>query len=72
LSGGRGEGFRRERVIGTYLHGAFEDPAVLRELGIVPASFDRIEPAAALADWFTAHSERFEELFLNGDGPAGV
>ena len=72
LSGGRAEGFRRERVIGTYLHGAFEDPVVLRELGIVPAPFDRIEPAAALADWFAAHSERFEELFLNGDGRAGV
>jgi adenosylcobyric acid synthase len=64
LSGDRVEGFRRERVIGTYLHGAFEDPAVLRELGIVPASTGGIDTDQRLADWFDAHAERFEELFL--------
>jgi adenosylcobyric acid synthase len=64
LSEGRSEGFRRERVIGTYLHGAFEDPAVLKELGVVPAPVDRVAPDQRLADWFAAHAERFEELFL--------
>jgi adenosylcobyric acid synthase len=64
LSDGRAEGFRGERVIGTYLHGAFEDPAVLREIGIVPASIDRIDLDQRLADWFAAHAEGFEELFL--------
>jgi adenosylcobyric acid synthase len=64
LSDGRAEGFRRERVLGTYLHGAFEDPGVLREIGIVPASTDVIAPDQRLADWFDAHAEGFEELFL--------
>jgi adenosylcobyric acid synthase len=64
LSDGRGEGFRGEQVIGTYLHGAFEDPAVLSELGIVPAATAPIATDQRLADWFDAHAERFEELFL--------
>ncbi len=63
LEDGSREGVRGDRVIGTYLHGAFEDPAVLAELGIVteprnPSSFER------LADWFTPFASRFEELFL--------
>jgi adenosylcobyric acid synthase len=57
------EGVRAERIIGTYLHGAFEDPQVLAEIGItaaagVPRDFER------LADWFAPFGTRFEELFL--------
>ena len=35
LDDGTPDGLRAGRVIGTYLHGALEDPGVLAELGIV-------------------------------------
>lgn len=57
------EGLRGDRIIGTYLHGAFEDSAVLAELGIQVQTqsapdFDR------LAQWFAPFGGRFAELFL--------
>jgi adenosylcobyric acid synthase len=63
LSDGTCDGMRADRVIGTYLHGAFENRAVLEELGVqaqeVPAaSYD------SLAAWFAPYFERFENLFL--------
>ena len=63
LEDGTRDGIRRDRIVGTYLHGAFEDPAVLAELGITPPlcedqSYDR------LADWFGQHAPAFEDLFL--------
>ena len=65
---GVGEGVRCGRIIGTYLHGALENAAVLSELLGRP-----VEPGAAkeesyerLADWFeeSANVELFEELYL--------
>ena len=65
---GRPEGVRQERCTGTYLHGALENPAVLRELlGIEvddpmtkEATYDR------LAGWFEAAADTalFERLYL--------
>ncbi len=64
LEDGTGEGIRHNRVVGTYLHGAFEDPVVLTELGIVtPPLCDR-QTYDSLADWFEQYAEGFEELFL--------
>lgn len=64
LDDGSPEGCRASRVFGTYLHGAFEDPGVIRE------EFHRDLPEAtgdpfdALADWLVQHSNRrvLEEL----------
>lgn len=65
LCDGTQDGVRAGRVMGTYLHGALESPAVVREIfGIeVPASercYDR------LADWWerSANMRVFEEQFL--------
>ncbi len=68
FAGREPEGIRHGRVMGTYLHGAFEDPAVRQELlgeGCVDreskdAMYDR------LADWFERNGDmrRFEELYL--------
>jgi adenosylcobyric acid synthase len=64
---GRPEGARRPGVLGTYLHGALEDPGVLEELLGVrverpskEAIYDR------LAWWFEEHANvrLFEELYL--------
>jgi adenosylcobyric acid synthase len=60
---GTPEGIRRDRIAGTYLHGAFEDPGVLAELGVAPVvCID--QPYGRLADWFEQHAEAFEALFL--------
>jgi adenosylcobyric acid synthase len=63
LDDGAADGLRAGNVVGTYLHGAFEDAGVLAELGIVATgvtvpSYDR------LADWFAPYGPAFEELFL--------
>jgi len=63
LEDGTVDGLRSCRVLGTYLHGAVEDPMVLAEFGLVvsaPAS----GPYDLLADWFAPYGDRFEELFL--------
>ncbi|MDX2179043.1 MAG: cobyric acid synthase [Bryobacteraceae bacterium] len=62
---GRPEGVRAGRVFGTYLHGALEDPHVLRELfGVV--AIPRENPYPKLARWFAEHADtkRFAELYL--------
>ena len=66
LDGGAAEGVRAGNCIGTYLHGALENPAVLAELlGFpVPAAAPKQQCYARLADWFERHSRRFEELYL--------
>lgn len=63
LEDGRREGIRGERIIGTYLHGAFEHPEVLAEIGIHPDT-PPITSTEALADWFDPFGKRFEGLFL--------
>jgi adenosylcobyric acid synthase len=58
LEDGTRDGVRAERVIGTYLHGALEDPAVCAELfgvDVAPAA-TRDEEYAALAEWFGQHA----------------
>jgi adenosylcobyric acid synthase len=66
--GGAGEGVRLGAVAGTYLHGALENAAVLREtLGIdVPPPAPKDQHYEALADWFERHADTrlFEELYL--------
>ena len=54
LDDGTPEGVRAERVIGTYLHGALEDPGVCAELfGVqLAAGQSRNAEYAALAEWF--------------------
>ena len=64
LEDGSQDGLRADRVIGTYLHGALEDPEVLAELGIIVAAPSRSMPYHLLAEWFAPYGERFEELFL--------
>jgi adenosylcobyric acid synthase len=62
--GGRCEGARSARCIGTYLHGALEDDGVCGELGL---RHERTEPPYdALAQWFeqNANMRLFEELYL--------
>jgi adenosylcobyric acid synthase len=63
LEDGRREGLRGDRIVGTYLHGAFEHPEVLAEIGIAPDT-PPISSTEALADWFGPFGRRFEELFL--------
>jgi cobyric acid synthase len=65
LDDGSADGIRFDRMVGTYLHGAFEDAGVLAEFGITceeeaDRGYDR------LADWFEPFGARFDELFLRG------
>ncbi|HEU0121372.1 MAG TPA: cobyric acid synthase [Bryobacteraceae bacterium] len=54
---GRAEGRRADGVWGTYLHGAFEEPAVAREmLGVHAVAMDKDAMYDRLADWLTAHA----------------
>jgi adenosylcobyric acid synthase len=65
---GRGEGIRRERCAGTYLHGALENPDVLEDwIGFRPAQPpSRDDLYNQLANWFErwANGPLFEKLFL--------
>ena len=63
LENGSGEGVRLGRVIGTYLHGAFEHLEVLTAVGIDVGNESCGEPFEALADWFEPFGERFYNLF---------
>lgn len=58
LDNGCPEGARQGRVLGTYLHGAFESAEVVREvLGIeVPEVAPKSQMYDRLADWLTAHA----------------
>jgi adenosylcobyric acid synthase len=65
LDDGSTDGIRCGRIVGTYLHGTFEDTGVLAEFGITGKmrtgpGYDR------LADWFEPFSPQFDELFLDG------
>jgi adenosylcobyric acid synthase len=57
LDDGRADGACGERVFGTYLHGAFEDPAVCADMLGVPAIERRSKRQEydRLADWFAEH-----------------
>ncbi len=63
------EGIRLNGCIGTYLHGALEDPAVVEELlgRPIPGRPSRETAYDRLADWFEANANipLFEELYLS-------
>jgi adenosylcobyric acid synthase len=66
---GRPEGARGQRALGTYLHGALEDPGLLVELLGRPVESPRDSKDAMydrLACWFEQHADiaRFEGLYL--------
>jgi adenosylcobyric acid synthase len=64
---GQPEGARCGRVLGTYLHGALESPAVIEELfGIAVDALPATEHYDRLATWFesAADMRRFEEIYL--------
>ena len=66
LDDGSRDGARAARVIGTYLHGAFEDAAVCAEVfgvAVAPAASKAAEHDA-LARWFSASAERPEAWLL--------
>ena len=58
LADGSPEGAQRDRVTGTYLHGIFEHPEVVRRaLGMdVPAIPEKSEMYDRLAEWLVTHS----------------
>jgi adenosylcobyric acid synthase len=58
LADGSPEGAQVDGVVGTYLHGIFEHPEVVRRtLGLdVPAIPEKYEMYDLLADWLIAHS----------------
>ena len=66
--GGRPEGVRRNRCVGTYLHGALEDEAVVEELTGFrpPPAPPKSQTYERLADWFEAAADVqfFEETYL--------
>ena len=59
LDDGTRDGVRNPGLIGTYLHGALEDPRLCSALFEVAmeADVDRKHSYAALADWFERHAE---------------
>ena len=75
---GRPEGLRANGILGTYLHGALEDPGLLAELleeiarrrnkppPPAPSRLSREAVYDRLAGWFEEHAdlERFEALYL--------
>jgi adenosylcobyric acid synthase len=62
LDDGTADGARGDRVLGTYLHGAFEQAALCEEVFGVPLlpPASAAEEHAALARWFSASAERLE------------
>jgi adenosylcobyric acid synthase len=73
LDDGRPDGACREGVIGTYLHGAFENADVCAEVfGVpAPAAIAKADQYQRLAGWFEQHVRHVNELGLT-DAGAGV
>jgi adenosylcobyric acid synthase len=67
LDDGTVDGIRRKGVIGTYLHGAFEDPRVCAEVfGIdAPAATPKADQYQRLAGWFEQHARHLDQLGLD-------
>jgi adenosylcobyric acid synthase len=67
LSDGSVDGVRRCRVIGTYLHGAFEHPDVCAEIfGVdAPAAASKAVHYQRLALWFEQHARHLDLLGLD-------
>ena len=66
LSDGTPEGVRQGEIVGTYLHGALENAAVLSELlgRVIPESTPKQHNYKLLADWFDRHQRGFAEMYL--------
>jgi adenosylcobyric acid synthase len=64
LDDGTTDGFEGDRVVGTYLHGAFESAGVCAEVfGVhVPAPADKAAHYQQLARWFEQHGRQLERL----------
>jgi adenosylcobyric acid synthase len=66
LDDGAPEGFVDGTVIGTYLHGAFEQPDVCAEvLGVTPPGAAKTEHYERLALWFGQHARHLEQWGLD-------
>jgi adenosylcobyric acid synthase len=61
------DGVRRGGVIGTYLHGAFENPGVCAEVfGIdAPSAMPKSGQYQRLAAWFGQHARHLDQLGLD-------
>src|SRR5262249_23645064 len=65
LSDGTRDGVRGNRVIGTYLHGAFESVAICEEIfGVCPFEDLKTSSYERLADWFDAHVRHVDQWGL--------
>jgi adenosylcobyric acid synthase len=64
---GTDEGITADRVVGTYLHGAFEHPGVCAEVFGIPAPTARskADQYRQLGKWFEEHGRHLEELGLD-------
>src|SRR5262249_40313589 len=67
MDDGSVDGVVMRGLVGTYLHGALEHPAVCEEmLGVrLPADVNAAKPYDRLADWFDAHVRHREVLGLD-------
>jgi adenosylcobyric acid synthase len=65
LDDGSADGLRRSRVIGTYLHGAFESAALCAEVfGVQPPDLTKTASYDRLADWFEEHVRHLDRIGL--------
>jgi adenosylcobyric acid synthase len=65
LSDGTADGVRGDRVLGTYLHGAFESAALCQEVfGACPADDLKRSSYDRLATWFETHARHVDRLGL--------
>jgi cobyric acid synthase len=64
LEDGTADGARADRVLGTYLHGAFEHPMVCAEVfGIeAPSAGSKAADYRRLGQWFETHGRHLDRL----------
>jgi adenosylcobyric acid synthase len=63
LEDGRGEGACGSGVIGTYLHGAFENPDVCAEtFGVDVVAVSKADQYRRLGEWFSTYASRLDFL----------
>jgi adenosylcobyric acid synthase len=63
LDDGRTDGACVSRIIGTYLHGAFEDPEVCAEtFGVDVAAVAKADHYRRLAEWFSTYASKLDFL----------
>ena len=67
VAGGGCDGVRGDRLLGTYLHGAFENPGVCAEVfGIdAPSAMPKSGQYQRLAAWFEQHARHLDHLGLD-------